>query len=132
MDRRILFTASTCSHIYHFHRPYLRAFTGLGWEVDVACGGADYPLPEAGEFVHIPFEKRMTSLQNVQAVRALRSLIQARSYALVSCHTSLAAFFTRAAVMGMRDRPLVACTAHGYLFDGETPPARRPCRPNSC
>ena len=125
MDRRILFTASTCSHIYHFHRPYLRAFTGLGWEVDVACGGADYPLPEAGEFVHIPFEKRMTSLQNVQAVRALRSLIQARSYALVSCHTSLAAFFTRAAVMGMRDRPLVACTAHGYLFDGETPPARR-------
>ena len=50
MDRRILFTASTCSHIYHFHRPYLRAFTGLGWEVDVACGGADYPLPEAGEF----------------------------------------------------------------------------------
>lgn len=125
MDRRILFTASTFSHIYHFHRPYLRAFARLGWEVDVACGGGDYPLPEAGEVVHIPLEKRMTSPRNVQAVKELRSLIRRRGYAMVSCHTSLAAFFTRAAVMGMRNRPPVVCTAHGYLFDGDTPPARR-------
>ena len=45
---RILFTASTFSHIRTFHLPYLRAFRALGWEVDVACGGTppdlDAPL----------------------------------------------------------------------------------------
>ena len=39
MMHRILFTASTFSHIRTFHLPYLRAFRALGWEVDVACGG---------------------------------------------------------------------------------------------
>ena len=124
MDRRILFTASTRSHIYHFHRPYLRAFGQLGWRVDVACGGGDYPIPEADEVIHIPFEKRMTSPKNLQAERALRRLMGERRYDLVSCHTALAAFFTRAAA-GWRDRPRIACTAHGYLFDGDTSPARR-------
>ena len=40
MMHRILFTASTFSHIRTFHLPYLRAFRALGWEVDVACGSA--------------------------------------------------------------------------------------------
>lgn len=38
MMHRILFTASTFSHIRTFHLPYLRAFRALGWKVDVACG----------------------------------------------------------------------------------------------
>ena len=28
---RVLFTASTASHIRSFHLPYLRAFAQLGW-----------------------------------------------------------------------------------------------------
>ena len=43
----VLITASTFSHIVNFHLPYLRRFRELGWQVDVACGGAmrDIPLP---------------------------------------------------------------------------------------
>ena len=42
MSNRILFTASTYSHIRSFHLPYLRAFQADGWEVHIACGG---PIP---------------------------------------------------------------------------------------
>ena len=115
---RILFTASTYSHLSNFHRPYMAAFQALGWEVDAACGGTPMPLPEAGQVIHIPFEKQMTSLKNGTATLALRRLIREGDYTLISCHTALAAFFTRMAVRGMAHRPKVACTAHGYLFNG--------------
>ena len=39
MKQRVLFTASTGSHLYNFHRPYLAGFRDLGWEVHAACGG---------------------------------------------------------------------------------------------
>lgn len=54
----VLFTASTWSHIAHFHRPYLRAFHALGWQVHAACGGASLPIPEADACFDVPFEKR--------------------------------------------------------------------------
>ena len=43
----VLYTASTFSHILNFHLPYLRRFRELGWQVEVACGGAmrDIPYP---------------------------------------------------------------------------------------
>ena len=34
---KVLFTASTFSHIINFHLPYLRKFKQLGWRVHVAC-----------------------------------------------------------------------------------------------
>ena len=57
MERRALFTASTYSHIAHFHRPYLRAFAQLGWTVDVACGGEPLPIPEARRVIPLSLEK---------------------------------------------------------------------------
>ena len=59
--RRVLFTASTYSHIVNFHRPYLREFKRRGWQVDVACGGSAMAIPEADHVIHIPFEKSMAS-----------------------------------------------------------------------
>ena len=61
MEHKVLFTASTYSHIANFHRPYLREFQRLGWQVDVACGGDKKHLPEARRLIQIPFEKSMTS-----------------------------------------------------------------------
>ena len=116
MKRRVLFTASTYSHIYHFHRPYLLEFRRRGWQVDVACGGAPIELPEADQVIDVPFEKSMTSPKNLAAVRLLHREIRDAGYELISCHTALAAFFTRMAVRGLSHRPIVACTAHGYLF----------------
>ncbi|MBM6721499.1 glycosyltransferase [Pseudoflavonifractor phocaeensis] len=117
---KVLFTASTYSHIVNFHRPYLAAFRQLGWTVEVACGGTPMEIPEAHRVVYIPFEKEMLSLRNGTAWRQLRRLMKDERYDLVSCHTSLASFFTRMAVRGLRNRPKVACVAHGYLFGEDT------------
>lgn len=119
--RRVLFTASTYSHIVNFHRPYLREFKRRGWQVDVACGGSAMAIPEADHVIHIPFEKSMASIQNANAMLRLRRLIHSRRYELVSCHTSLASFFTRMAVRGMWRRPKVVCIVHGYLFVDGSP-----------
>ena len=121
---KVLFTASTYSHIVNFHRPYLAAFRQLGWTVEVACGGTPMEIPEAHRVVYIPFEKEMLSPRNITAWRQLRRLMKEERYDLVSCHTSLASFFTRMAVRGLRNRPKVACVAHGYLFGEENSGAK--------
>ena len=125
MSHKILFTASTFSHIANFHRPYLAQFARLGWEVHVACGGPERDIPEAQRIIHIPLEKSMTSPKNWQAVRLLRRMVREEGYALVSCHTSLASFFTRLAVMGLRERASGGLHSHGYLFDGQSAPVKR-------
>ena len=121
---KVLFTASTYSHIVNFHRPYLAAFRQLGWTVEVACGGTPMEIPEAHRVVYIPFEKEMLSPRNITAWRQLRRLMKEEGYDLVSCHTSLASFFTRTAMRGLKNRPKVACVAHGYLFGEENSAAK--------
>lgn len=122
---RILFVASTFSHIRNFHLPYLEAFVQQGWTVDVACGGTVMELPHVRRAYPIGLEKSMSSPKNFAAAHALRRLIRAQGYDLISCHTALASFFVRLAVMGMRRRPRVACICHGYLFDQDTPALKR-------
>lgn len=123
--RKVLFTASTYSHIVNFHLPYLRRFQEEGWRVYAACGGAEMQIPCADEVIHLPFEKSMYSPKNFKAASILRGKIRREGFDLVSTHTSLAAFFTRLALRGLRDRPLVANMVHGYLFDDGTPQLKR-------
>ncbi len=118
---KVLFTASTWSHIRNFHLPYLEAFRDLGWEVHAAAGGQPPELPFAGRAVALPFEKKLTAPSNFKAASTLRALIKQERYNLVLTHTSLAAFFTRLAVKGLRARPRVVNMVHGYLFDDRTP-----------
>lgn len=113
-------TASTYGHIRSFHLPYLREFQERGWETHAACAGIPNEAAYIDRAIEIPFEKRMTALSNLRAVRQLRRLIREESYDLIITHTSLAAFFTRLAAKGMKDRPKLINVMHGYLFDAET------------
>lgn len=114
--KKLLMTASTFGHIKRFHQPYLEQFKKLGWTVHVACGGQVVPLAWTDELIPVPFEKRMSAAGNVKACRALRKKIKAERYDLVVTHTSLAAFFTRLAAAGLRERPKLINVMHGYLF----------------
>ena len=75
--------------------------------------------------IALPFEKSMWSLSNFEAARLLRRRIQQENYALIVTHTSLAAFFTRLAVLGLKNRPVLINMVHGYLFDDDTPTLKR-------
>lgn len=125
MERKVLFTASTYSHILQFHLPYLREFQRMGWRVDAACGGPSAEISWADRVIPVPFEKRMAAAGNLAALRRLRREISREKYDLVICHTSLASFFTRMAVRGLHPRPAVVCMVHGYLFDDGTSARRR-------
>lgn len=125
MKPKVLFTASTYSHIRNFHLPYLKHYQEQGWEVHVACGGKEMEIPNADVVVHIPFEKKMTAPANFKAASLLRKQIVQEGYDLITTHTSLAAFFTRLAVLGMKERPRVVNMAHGYLFDEDTPALKK-------
>lgn len=125
MEYRVLFTASTASHIRHFHLPYLQDFQERGWTVHVACGSCDGPILYTDEVLPLPLEKRMSAPSNFRAALQLRRKITQERYDLVICHTSLAAFFTRLAVCGLKPRPAVINMVHGYLFDDKTPALKR-------
>ena len=122
---KVLMTASTWGHIRSFHLPYFRAFRDQGWEVHAGCRDLPADPPEITGGIELPFEKRMTSPENLRAARLLRARVREEGYDLIVTHTSLAAFFTRLAVKGLRDRPRLVNVMHGYLFDDDTPALKR-------
>ena len=125
MDGKVLFTASTYSHIVNFHLPYLRKFREEGWTVHVACGGSPMPIPDVERVIDLPLEKSMWSPKNLKASILLSDEMRREKYVLVITHTSLAAFFTRLALWGLEERPKVINMVHGYLFDDDTPWLKR-------
>lgn len=104
MSKKILFTASTKSHIEHFHLPYLKAFEELGWEVKA---------------IALPVSKHFFSVQNLQAINYTRKILKSEKYDVISSQSTLAGIVTRLAVMlAGKDRKHMKIyhTAHGYLF----------------
>ncbi len=125
MPKKVLFTASTSSHILNFHIPYLKYYHDGNWEVHIAVGGEQTEIPYADKTIWLPFKKSMGSAENFKAAGIIREAVKKEGYDFVCTHTSLAAFFTRLAMKGMKKRPAVANVVHGYLFDDNTPPVKK-------
>lgn len=121
MKPSVLFVASTGSHIRNFHLPYLRYFQERGWTVHVACGAPAGDIPIADNVIELPFEKKMSAPSNFRASALLRRAVSEENYSFLSVHTSLAAFFTRLALLGLNKRPPLVNVVHGYLYDSDTP-----------
>lgn len=116
MPKKILYCASTVSHIMNFHLPYLKAFHEKGYEVWVAANEQKM-IPYVDHVVALPFCKKITSIQNIRAVYMAHKLIRQERFDIVSTHTMLASAVIRAAILPLRHRPKVFCTVHGYLFN---------------
>jgi len=125
VKKKILFAASTRSHLVHFHLPYLRALHEQGWTVHAAFGGPEGEVPCTDRVISLPLEKKMTAPGNFRAAAMVRRLVQEQRYDAVIVHTSLAAFFVRFGLLGLKKRPAVINMVHGYLFDGRTPLLKR-------
>lgn len=106
---KILIVASTMVHIKNFHLPYIEEFKKQGNEVFVMAKG------EEADF-NIPFKKRSLSLKNFTLSRKIRKIIKKESFDIIYLHTTLAAFWVRMAVKGLKKRPYIVNTVHGYLF----------------
>jgi Glycosyltransferase len=102
--KKMLFTASTMSHIENFHLPYIHAFEEMGWKVDA---------------VALPVSKSFFSLKNLRAINYARKLLKDGDYDVISSHATLAGIVTRLAVLltGERRKHMkIFHTSHGYLF----------------
>ncbi len=106
---KILIAASNMVHINNFHRPYIQRFRALGHQVFVMARG------EGADF-DIPFEKSSLSFSNLKLSYKIRDILKKERFDVVYLHTSLAAFWVRMALRGVKDRPYVVNTVHGYLF----------------
>jgi len=115
--KNVLIVASTFSHIRNFHLPYIKKFKEMGWQVDVSCGGEIDAKTEADNVFLMPLEKKYISKANIKACIQLRRTVRKNKYDLIIMHTSLAAFYARAALLGMLRRPRTINMVHGYLFD---------------
>lgn len=106
---KILYAASTASHLRRFHMPYINR---LREKNDVYLMGTE------GEGIDFPisFAKSFFSLSNLRAISRIRKILKREKFDKVILNTSLAAFLVRAAMIGMRKRPYVLNIVHGYLF----------------
>ncbi|OPJ59545.1 glycosyltransferase [Clostridium chromiireducens] len=120
--KKILFVASTLSHIENFHTPYLNEFNKQGYVVHVmGKPNNKAEILYADKILPIAFEKNMFSVKNIVIAFKISKIIKAENYDIISIHTSLAAFFTRLGIMLCFKKPkLVVNTVHGYLFDDKT------------
>lgn len=117
--KKILFAASTLSHIENFHIPYLKYFKDQGFQVHIiGKENNKLPIPYVDKVIPINFEKNMFSIKNFITSFQISKIIRYENYSIVSIHTILAAFFTRLGIMlSFKKHPLVINTVHGYLFD---------------
>lgn len=117
--KKVLFAASTLSHIENFHIPYLKYFKDNDFEIHViGKKNNKMPIPYVNKSISIDFEKNMFSIKNFINAFKICKLVKQENYSVISTHTILASFFTRLGVMmSLKKHPLIINTVHGYLFD---------------
>jgi len=105
---KVLYVASTKSHLDRFHQPYIKALREHAKVYTMATG-------EDVDF-SIPFSKSFFSFTNFKNILKIRKILKKERFDAVLLHTTLAAFLVRAAMIGMKKPPYVLNTVHGYLF----------------
>lgn len=105
---KILYAASTQSHLKRFHMPYISAMRENANVLLMADGdGVDFP---------VRFDKHFFSFSNLKSISKIRKILKKEAFDMIVVHTTLAAFLIRAATVGLRKRPYVKNVVHGYLF----------------
>ena len=108
---KILYAASTQSHLWRFHMPYIEEMRKNA-EVLLMADGDQVDFP-------IRFDKHFFSFSNLKSILQIRKILKREQFDMIVVHTTLAAFLIRTATFGMRKRPYIKNVVHGYLFSEE-------------
>jgi len=116
MSNKILFCATVDYHFSAFHLPMLEWFKEHNWEVHIAAKG-EMDIPFADKKFNIPIERSPFRLQNREAYRQLKTIINDHDYRIIHCHTPLGGVIGRLAARRARKfGAKVIYTAHGFHF----------------
>lgn len=120
--KKLLFAASTLSHIENFHIPYLKYFKEQGYIIHImGKPNNKLDISYCDKIIPIDFEKSILSLKNFRNAFKIAKIIKSEKYDIINVHTTLAAFFIRLGViLSFRKPKLLINTVHGYLFDDKT------------
>lgn len=113
MNKRLLYAASTASHLKNFHLEIISGLRSRGYTVLTMArgGGVDYDLP---------FEKRIFSLKNLMLVKRVRQILKKERFDALILNTTLASVVLRAALpKRLKKTTKVINFVHGYLFSGK-------------
>lgn len=114
--KKILFCASTASHITNFHMPYLDHFKSIAFEVHTVSNGK-VNSDMVDKAFDLAFDKKLISLKNIKTVFQMAGIIRSENYTVISSHATLAGAIARAAaIISGNKKAIVIHTSHGYLF----------------
>lgn len=118
--KKVLFLATTRSHIGQFHRPYIKFLGEIGYEIHVAAKDnsmdINIAIDEPHKFINIPFERSPFNTSNFKSYRMVKKLINDNKYDLIHCNTPVGGVVARVASKLAKSRARVIYTAHGFHF----------------
>ncbi len=126
MQKKILFVATVASHIKAFHLPYLKMMRDRGYKTYVAANWnlqQDEKLDYCDKFLQLSIQRSPYSIQNLNAIKKLKKIINEEKFDIIHCHTPMGAVITRLASKKARKKygTRVIYTAHGFHFYNGTP-----------
>lgn len=115
MKKKILIVASTSDHLMNFHMPYIKKLK----ENYIVKTMAKDTNKKFADF-NINFEKKVISFKMIKVVKEIRRILKKEEFDVVFTNTTLASFWVRYAMKGLKKKPKVVNVVHGYLFDERT------------
>jgi len=128
IHKKILFCASTASHIINFHNVYFDYLKDTGFEIHAAVGDSksgdsginQTDLIKSQKNFILTFEKSKKIYKNIKTIFKLSKIIRREKYDIISAHSMLAGFIARLSViLSGKKKIKVIHTCHGYLFDDD-------------
>ena len=113
--KKVLFIANTDRHINLCHIPYIRMYKENGYEVHVATN-TDKEIEYADKKINLNMDRNPYKIKNIKALFTLRKIIKKDGYDIITCHTPIGGFLARASIIGLKHKPLMIYTAHGFHF----------------
>ena len=119
--KKVLYIATVVkTHINEFHLPYIKRFSDLGWQVDVAAKNDFLPktnleIPNCTRFWDIPFVRSPFSLENIKSFNLLKTILNKEKYDLIVCNTPMGGVIGRLAAKDVENTKIVYI-AHGFHF----------------
>ena len=115
-SKRVLLVANVAKeHILKFHIPTIKMLKDKGWYVDVACAGNE-EVPFCDHQYHMVYKRSPFSVGTIKGIVQMRKILKDGHYDILSCHTPTGGVVARIASIGLKNRPYVMYTAHGFHF----------------
>ena len=113
--KKVLFLSNTDRHIKLCHIPYLKIFKENSYIVHVASNTSE-KIKYSDKKINLNIKRNPFSIENIKALFKLKKIVKKEEYDIISCHTPVGGFLGRMCTVGLKNKPKVIYTAHGFHF----------------